>query len=184
MMKLSIIIRTYNEAMHVGALLKSIADQHADQSRREIIVVDSGSTDGTVQLAESFGVRMLHIKKEEFSFGRSLNIGCAAAMGDVLVFISGHCVPASRDWLTELTAPLGKNSVVYSYGRQMGNGHSYFSECRIFEKYFPAVSKIPQDDCYCNNANSALMKSVWERNRFDEDLTGLEDMHQIGRAHV
>lgn len=176
-MKLSIVIRTYNEATHIGSLLKGIADQQVDQNALEVIVVDSGSTDGTLQIAESSGVRILHIKKDEFSFGRSLNVGCAAARGDVLVFVSGHCVPASRDWLTELITPLGKHSVAYSYGRQMGNEQGYMSECRIFAKYFPPDSRIPQEGFYCNNANSALLKTVWQVNRFDEELTGLEDMH-------
>ncbi len=176
-MKVSIIIRTYNEAKHIGALLKAIAEQDRDQNSLEVVVVDSGSTDGTVQIAESYGVRMLHIKKEEFSFGRSLNIGCAAAMGDVLVSVSGHCVPATRNWLRELIAPLGKDRVVYTYGRQMGNGQSYISECRIFAKYFPENSKIHEDEFYCNNANSALLKSVWVMHRFNEELTGLEDLY-------
>jgi len=176
-MKLSIVIRTYNEAKYLGDLLGAIADQDVDQSKLDIVLVDSGSTDGTLQIAQRFPVRILHIKKEEFSFGRSLNIGCAASMGEVLVFISGHCVPVSKDWLTALIAPLSKKGVVYSYGRQIGNGHSYYSECRIFEQYFPAKSNIPQDGFYCNNANSALLRAVWECNRFDEELTGLEDMH-------
>lgn len=176
-MKLSIVIRTYNEAAHLGGLLKAITEQQVAQDKLEILVVDSGSTDGTLAIAESFPVRILHIKKEEFSFGRSLNIGCAAAMGDVLVFVSGHCLPASQDWLSELISPLRNRSAVYSYGRQMGNGQSYFSECRIFAKYFPAVSRIPQEGFYCNNANSALLRKVWEQHRFDEELTGLEDMH-------
>lgn len=176
-MHVSIIIRTYNEAAHIRALLEGLAGQHIDRDTVETIVVDSGSTDDTVRIAETFGVRLLHIKKEEFSFGRSLNIGCAAARGDVFVFVSGHCLPATQDWLTQLIHPLGKDEVVYSYGRQMGNGQSYLSECQIFEKYFPRDSRIPQSGFYCNNANSALLKSVWEVNRFDEDLTGLEDMH-------
>lgn len=175
-MKASIVIRTYNEAAHIGALLEGIAGQRIDHDEVETIVVDSGSTDGTMKIAESFGVRLLHIKKEEFSFGRSLNIGCAAARGDALVFVSGHCRPATPDWLSELIHPLGKDEVAYSYGRQIGNGKSYLSECQIFEKYFPSDSRIPQEGFYCNNANSALLKTVWQEHRFDEELTGLEDM--------
>lgn len=175
-MKASIIIRTYNEGAHIQALLDGIALQRIDHHEVETIVVDSGSTDHTMRIAEAFGVRLLHIKKEEFSFGRSLNIGCAAARGDVLVFVSGHCLPATQDWLSNLIHPLGKEQVAYSYGRQIGNGHSYLSECQIFEKYFPNDSRIPQEGFYCNNANSALLKSVWQEHRFDEELTGLEDM--------
>ena len=176
-MKASIVIRTYNEGRHLGALLKAIVDQDWNPDEREIIVVDSGSTDGTLQIASCFPVRVVHIRKEDFSFGRSLNMGCATATGDALVFVSGHCVPVAESWLKQLVAPLGRDGIVYSYGGQLGNGESYFSECQIFAKYFPAVSQLPQEGFFCNNANSALLRSVWASHPFDEELTGLEDMH-------
>ena len=176
-MKASIVIRVYNEAKHIGALLAAIVDQDWPAEQREIIVVDSGSTDGTLQIAQCFPVRVLHIRKDDFSFGRSLNIGCAAATGEALVFISGHCLPVAGGWLRELLAPLGRDGVVYTYGGQIGNGSSCFSERQIFAKYFPAESRIPQEGFYCNNANSALLRSAWQAHRFDEELSGLEDMH-------
>ncbi|HUF80145.1 MAG TPA: glycosyltransferase family A protein [Burkholderiales bacterium] len=176
-MKVSIVIRTYNEGKHIGSLLKAIAGQEWNPEDREIVVVDSGSTDGTLQIARCFPVKIVHIPKEDFSFGRSLNKGCAATTGDALVFVSGHCIPVAGSWLKDLVAPLGKNGVVYSYGGQIGNGESYFSECQIFAKYFPADSKIPQEGYFCNNANSALLKPVWMSNPFSEELAGLEDMH-------
>jgi glycosyltransferase involved in cell wall biosynthesis len=176
-MKASIIIRTYNESKHIGELLSAIVDQDCNPDDREIIVVDSGSTDGTLRIARSFPVKITHIQKDEFSFGRSLNRGCAASSGQVLVFVSGHCIPASKYWLQELISPLGKEGVVYTYGGQLGNGDSCFSECQIFAKYFPSTSRIPQEGFYCNNANSALLRTVWASNPFDEELPGLEDMH-------
>ena len=176
-MKPSIVIRTYNEATHIGTLLRAIVDQDFSADDREIIIVDSGSTDGTLTIARGFPVRIVQINKEEFSFGRSLNKGCSAAAGQTLVFVSGHCIPVSGNWLKELIAPLGNDGVVYTYGGQLGNGNSFFSECQIFAKYFPGKSKIPQEGFYCSNANSALLRSVWESNPFDEELTGLEDMH-------
>lgn len=186
-MKASIVIRTYNEGKHIGALLKAIMDQEWNPEDREIVVVDSGSTDGTLQIAQCFPVRVVHIRKEDFSFGRSLNMGCAAATGEALVFVSGHCIPVTGSWLGDLVAPLGRDGVVYTYGGQIGNGESYFSECQIFAKYFPPESRIPQDGYFCNNANSALLRSVWASRPFHEGLTGLEDMHLakqlVGAGH-
>jgi cellulose synthase/poly-beta-1,6-N-acetylglucosamine synthase-like glycosyltransferase len=108
-------------------------------------------------------------------------MGCAAAAGEVLVFVSSHCLPVSATWLKELVAPLGSDDVVYSYGGQLGNEETYFSESRIFAQYFPPESRIPQEGFFCNNANSALLRSTWLANRFSEDLTGLEDMHLAKR---
>jgi len=174
-MKASVVIRTYNEQRHLPDLLAAIRRQSAG-FEHETVVVDSGSTDRTPAIAQEFGCRLVTIRKEDFSFGRSLNIGCRAARGECLVFVSGHCIPANDQWLASLIGPLGGSEVVYTYGGQKGNGESRFSECRIFDKYFPPQSRLPQQGFFCNNANAALLKRVWESHPFDEELTGLEDM--------
>lgn len=176
----SIIIRTLNEARYLPFLLEAI-DAQRSEFRSEVIVVDSGSTDDTLEIAHSHGCRILMIAKDDFSFGRSLNLGCDAASGEYLVIISGHCVPCHGSWLQRLVAPLADGTVAYTYGRQIGGPETHWSEHRIFTKYFPEQSAIPQQGIYCNNANSALLKSVWEYYKFDEHLTGLEDMHLAQR---
>ncbi|MFH0342504.1 MAG: glycosyltransferase [Chromatiales bacterium] len=172
----SIVIRTYNEARHLDELLRRIAAQKLNGLNTETLVIDSGSTDVTVEIAKAYACRVFHIGRDEFTFGRSLNRGCENAAGDYLVFISGHCLPENEHWLSGLISPLQKQIVVYSYGRQLGNGASRFSECQLFKKYFPEVSRIPQEGFFCNNANAALLREVWVRYRFCDDLTGLEDM--------
>jgi rhamnosyltransferase len=176
----SIIIRTLNEARYLPQLLEAIDAQRCE-FRSEVILVDSGSKDGTLEIAHSHGCRILHISKDEFSFGRSLNQGCNAADGKFLVLISGHCVPCHGSWLQRLVAPLAEGTVAYTYGRQLGGPDTYWSEHRIFAKYFPEESEVPQPGIYCNNANSALRKSTWKGYKFDERLTGLEDMHLAQR---
>jgi glycosyltransferase involved in cell wall biosynthesis len=176
-MKTSIVIRTYNEQRHLADVLEAVGRQKTNGLSYEVIIVDSGSTDNTLPIAREYGCRILHITKEVFTFGRSLNIGCDAASGSVLVFISGHCVPANNEWLENLLAPLVNGDIAYSYGRQIGGNGSKFSECQLFNKYYPANSQIPQEGFFCNNANAGLLKSTWEKFKFAEDLTGLEDMH-------
>ena len=176
-MKVSIIIRTYNEARHLPDLLTRIRSQVAPDIEREIVLIDSGSTDTTLDIARRFECRIENIRKEDFSFGRSLNVGCASSTADALVFVSGHCIPTDDNWLANIVKPLSDGRTAFVYGRQVGNESSQFSECRIFEKYFPTASQIPQEGFYCNNANSALLRSIWTQNPFDENLTGLEDMH-------
>jgi rhamnosyltransferase len=177
----SIVIRTLNEARHLNDLLQAVATQQTNGLNHEIILVDSGSTDGTLEIAERHGCRIRHITREEFSFGRSLNIGCQAAAGDILVITSGHCVPTDDHWLQRLCQPIVDGQAEYTYGRQVGGPESHFSECRIFAKYYPERSCIPQEGFFCNNANSALLRSAWAQHRFDEDLTGLEDMELAQR---
>jgi rhamnosyltransferase len=174
--QISIIIRTLNEGHYLPSLLEAIAQQKSPYIH-ECIIVDSGSTDETLQIAKRFGCRILQINRQEFSFGRSLNIGCEAAKGKFLAIISGHCVPCHDNWLELLIDPLTKGQAEYSYGRQIGGPESHWSEQRIFAKYFPEKTQRPQQGFYCNNANSAILRSTWERHRFNEVITGLEDMH-------
>ncbi len=180
-MLISIVIRTYNEARYLDQLLTAIASQEIPGHTSEVIVVDSGSTDNTLEIASSHHCRIIHIVKEQFSFGRSLNVGCAAAKGEILVFISGHCIPVHKYWLKMLCTPLIENMASYTYGRQLGGKESYFSEKRIFAKYYPEYSSIPQKGFFCNNANAAIQRTAWEHLLFDEELTGLEDMELASR---
>lgn len=182
-MMVSVVIRTYNEERYLDELLTGISEQSVDCRSIEVIVVDSGSIDGTIDIAREHGCRVVSISKSEFTFGRSLNIGCEFASGSILVFVSGHCVPASRFWLENLIAPLEAGEAAYAYGRQLGWNTTKFSEQQVFSKYFPETNQIPQNGFFCNNANAALLKSVWERMRFDETLTGLEDL-QLAKALV
>ncbi|MCP3851083.1 MAG: glycosyltransferase [Gammaproteobacteria bacterium] len=176
-MLVSIIIRTYNEQKYLDELLQSIKKQQCEDVKYEIILVDSGSTDDTLNIAKNHTCRITNINKEEFTFGRSLNIGCQFSQGEILVFISGHCIPLSREWLVNLIKPIINQTAVYTYGRQVGNKNTKFSEHQVFSKYYSTKSKIPQDDFFCNNANSALLKEQWIKTPYCESLTGLEDMY-------
>jgi cellulose synthase/poly-beta-1,6-N-acetylglucosamine synthase-like glycosyltransferase len=104
-------------------------------------------------------------------------LGCATSNGEILIFISGHCIPTNEFWLQNLINPILSNKVILTYGKQIGGLNTNFSELQIFEKYYPSESKIPQVGIFCNNANAAILKSEWIKFKFDEDLTGLEDMH-------
>lgn len=179
-MKASIIIRTHNERRYLDELLTAIARQRGGVDA-ETILVDSGSTDGTLDIAKRHGCRVEFISHEEFSFGRSLNRGCAAATGDALVFVSGHCVPMDDAWLANLVRPISEGKASYTYGKQRGGEGTKYSEQQLFRKYFPDASSIPQEGIFCNNANAALERATWQKFRFDEDVTGLEDMELAQR---
>lgn len=173
----SIIYRSLNEEKWLGSSLDAIKTQALEAGRRvELVLVDSGSTDNTLAIATERGCRIVHISKADFTFGRSLNYGCEAATGDILVFISAHCIPAHDRWLENLIAPIADGDADYVYGRQVGHDVTRFSEHQVFEQYYSDHDKIPQKELFVNNANAAMRKSVWSRFRFDEGATGLEDL--------
>ena len=173
-MNCSIVIRAYNEEKYIGRLLEGIRQQTIKDV--EIILVDSGSTDGTVSVAESFGARVVYIPSDEFTFGRSLNFGVQAATREFVVIASAHVYPVYPNWLESLLRPFDDDEVALTYGKQRGFDDSKYSEHQIFHQWYPDVSKPNQETAFCNNANAAIRKSLWEKNHYDETLTGLEDL--------
>ena len=172
--RVSVVIRCFNEEQHIGRLLAGIQEQ--DHRDREIIVVDSGSTDATLPIARRYPVRVVSIPPQEFSFGRSLNLGCAEASGDVIVIASAHVYPVCQDWLSRLASPFADAAVGLVYGRQRGSGGSKYSEQQIFRKWFPDAADADQKHAFCNNANAAIRRELWQLYPYDETLTGLEDL--------
>ncbi len=171
----SIVIRTLNEAEHLGTLFDSI-DQQVQQPD-EIVLVDSGSTDQTVAIAEARGASIVHIPPGEFTFGRALNWGCEAAKGEVLVFVSAHVYALHETWLSQLLEPFANSQVGLSYGGQTGDHRSNFAEIQLLKRWFPDDGgTLDQQNPFCNNANCAVRRSLWEEEPYDETLTGLEDM--------
>jgi glycosyltransferase involved in cell wall biosynthesis len=173
-MNCSIVIRAYNEEKHIGRLLEGIRQQTVKDV--EIILVDSGSTDSTIAVAESFGARVVRIPSAEFTFGRSLNFGVREATRELVVIASAHVHPVYPDWLETLLRPFEDEKIALTYGKQRGPASAKFSEQQIYHQWYPDVSKPRQETAFCNNANAAIRKRLWEVHPYDETLTGLEDL--------
>ena len=176
----SIVIRALNEAEHLPALFSGLLRQ--TETPDEIILVDSGSTDDSVAIAEAHGASIVRINPDDFSFGRALNVGCEVASSEILVFLSAHVYPLDEHWLENLLRPFESTEVVSVYGRQTGDHRSHFSEIQLMRQWFPERSIELQTHPFCNNANCAVRRSWWERLPYDEQLTGLEDLDWASRA--
>lgn len=179
-MRVSAVIRAYNEAAHLPRLLSGLERQTVAVD--EVVLVDSGSSDSTVDIAKGAGCRVVHISKEEFTFGRSLNFGCDAAKGDLLLIVSAHVYPVYDTYVEHMVAPFVDGPTAIAYGRQIGDHRTKFSEARIMQQWFPAESIRNQPHPFSNNANAIVRKDVWARLRYDERLTGLEDLDLAKRA--
>jgi glycosyltransferase involved in cell wall biosynthesis len=170
----SVIVRCFNEARHIGRLLTGILEQSLRGV--EIVVVDSGSTDGTLEVVARYPTRVVRIRPQDFSFGHALNVGCAASTGELLVLASAHVYPVRTDWLERLLAPFEDRRVGLVYGKQQGDHQTRYSEHQVFARWFPDERDWDQAHFFCNNANAALRRSLWAALRYDETLTGLEDL--------
>lgn len=179
-MPVSIVIRACNEEKHIARLLEGIGQQ--SRHDHEIILVDSGSTDRTVEIASQYPVEVIHIQPEEFTFGYSLNQGVAQARGELIAIVSAHVYPVYPDWLECLLAPFSDLQVALTYGKQRGNALNKFSEQQIFHHWYPDHSQFHQPYPFCNNANAAIRRSLWESQHYDETLPGLEDLEWAQRS--
>ena len=170
----SLIVRCFNEEAHIGRLLVGALGQTRPPD--EIVVVDSGSTDQTLAIAEKFDVRVVQVAPELFSFGHALNLGIEASTAEIAVIASAHVYPIYDTWIEELLRPFSDPGVALTYGRQETPPGGRFSERRLLAQWFPAQSARRQRHPFCNNANAAILRSAWEQRPYDEQLTGLEDL--------
>jgi glycosyltransferase involved in cell wall biosynthesis len=176
----SVIVRARNEAAMLGRLLAGIRLQ--DCGEVETVLVDSGSTDDTRAIAADAGCRVVDIPHASFTYGRALNVGCAAAHAPVCVFVSAHCIPANDRWLSRLLLPMEDRAVAGVYGKQLPLPVTLAYEQRNLLTGFPVGSRRQTSSYFFHNANAAVRRDVWERLPFDEALTGLEDRDWARRA--
>ncbi len=93
---LSIIIRTLNEEKWLKDSLLAIKNQTIRNT--EVIIVDSGSTDKTLDIAKKFNCKIVQINQKDFSYPYALNIGVKNAKAEIVGILSGHSIPISEKW--------------------------------------------------------------------------------------
>jgi rhamnosyltransferase len=168
----SIIVRCKNEENGVGPTLDGIFDQRVQP--HEVIVVDSGSTDATLDIVQRYPVKLVHLPPEQWGYGRALNAGASAATGDVLVCISAHCPSATRDWLGNLLRHFEDPAIAAVWGPPVRPG-------RALPEPEPVIMQLPGSYQFetrlwgLSNGNSALRRSLWQEFPFDEQLPAAED---------
>ncbi len=177
----SIVIRAFNEEKHIKKLLDGI--QHQTLKDIQIILVNSGSTDQTIKVAHQYDVDIVNIQPQDFTFGRSLNLGISHAKANIVVFASAHVYPVYPDWLEKIMEPFSDPKVAISYGKQRGMETTQYSEHRIFDHWFSDITTFNQNHPFCNNANAAVRKKLWELHTYNETLPGLEDLEWAKWAH-
>jgi rhamnosyltransferase len=184
MVEASILLLTKNDRHDVERLLHALFDQEGIASC-EVIAVDSGSTDGTLEVLQRFPVRVEQIPAETFHHARTRNWAASLASGRILVFLSQDAIPASYLWLSSMLANFDDPQVGAVYGRQIPNPESSPERRDVLDTVYGA-EKIIKDPAHRNgmgyrfyhfsDANAAIRRDVWEKARFPEDLKVFEDL--------
>ena len=168
---ISIIIRTRNEERWIGSCLEAVSRQ--SRTDFEVILVDNVSTDKTVDKALQFGVTLVSIG--EYRPGAAINKGIEAAQGEIIVVLSGHCIPVDEHWLDNLVKNLEDETVAGVYGRQEPLAFTSDLDKRDLLITFGLDKRIQIKDSFFHNANSAFRKSMWRQYPFDAQVTNIED---------
>jgi rhamnosyltransferase len=114
----TLIVPARDEAGTLPRCLEGIAGQ-AYRGRVRVVVVDSGSADGTPDLAARLGAEVLRVAPAEFSHGRTRQQAAEKAGDEFLVFTVADAVPADSHWLAALVAPLEDPGIAGSHGVQI-----------------------------------------------------------------
>ncbi len=174
-METSIIIRTKNEEKWIGAVLQRLTEQ--TYKNFEIVIVDSGSTDKTLEIVQKFPVRLFYIKPEEFSYPFALNFGCEKASATkYFVFLSGHSLPVSKTWLENGVKNFTSDKILGVYGGMQALPDGTLWEKFFFNSFKVKVTSLFNRKITVNKAGMGVMgfthaiirKDLWEKHKFDE----------------
>lgn len=165
---ISVIVRAKDKIDTIGATLDSLRRQSVEA---EIIVVDSGSTDGTLELAEREADLVVEIAPEDFSYGGALNIGAAAASAPIHAALSAHCVLQSATWLEDSLALYERPEVAATTG-----GFATPEGEPLVSAYLQTLDDAAQHPLWgYTNHSSTWRADVWREFPFREDLVACED---------
>jgi rhamnosyltransferase len=189
-----IAIRTWNEAEFLGRCIEMLKRQKSEYLESlEILVIDSYSTDGTIEISEREGCSLLEIPKEKFNYGGSLNSGIELLKKDLIISLSAHAIPQTEDFIHELIKPFNDPKVAGTYSRQEAWPDALFREkIRILQTFDnkPRTFTNPGDvDLHFSNVASCIRKSCWNKIRFQpipssEDIFWAEDMLKGGYSII
>ncbi|MCL4820313.1 MAG: glycosyltransferase [Vicinamibacteria bacterium] len=205
-MKASIVIPTLNGAETLGRCLEAVFAQRAPFPF-DVLVIDSGSTDGTRAIAGRFPVRVRVIDRRDFDHGDTRNLGALLTDGDVIAFLVQDAWPASTDWLQALVACFDDPAVAGAYCRVLPRPDaSLFARraaeadlCHSAERRVARITDRAGWACLSpeerrvfvdfNDVASALRRSVWQRlpfarTPFGEDLLWARGALEAGHAIV
>jgi rhamnosyltransferase len=187
---ISVVIPVRNGGADLGRCLAAL-DRQALDAEVEVVVVDSGSSDGSVEVARSHGARVREIPHAEFGHGRTRNLGAQLARGDVLVFTSQDAFAADESWLARLVHPLaGGDRVAGAYGRQLPHHDATPPERYFLDFLYGPGARIQRLDggepdfqqTLFSNVNSAIPRAVWKEFPFADDLIMSEDQEWARRV--
>lgn len=200
-METSVIIITKNQK---NILQKSIPVLKKQNSKDyEIIVVDSGSTDGAKKYCLKEGIKLINIPPDNFKFARAFNTGARKAKGKYIIRLSGDSIPQNNDFISEIIKPFKDPKVGGTFGKYVISGRKGYTYPNFWPSWrFPqkltrySIKPVPfmgvgflifsfKPKSYeFAGGCCAIRKSIWQKRPFNESLIAGEDSEYSWFLHL
>lgn len=186
----SVIIPTYNASSYLDAQLCMLRRQKLPEF--EILIIDSSSSDRTLEIAKAHAVRTLCIPKKDFGHGRTRTLGAKHCLGEILVFLTQDALPVDESSLPRLVAAFdGDRRVGAAFGRQFAyeNATPFARHLRLFNYPDTSYTRSFSDRttwgikaAFCSNSYAAYRRTALESVKwFEEHLILGEDTHTCAK---
>jgi len=170
--RVTVILRCKNSEGEIGTALKALFSQ--DFRDFELLVVDSGSTDGTLDIVSHWPHRLLRIAPEDYVPGPVLNRACGEAGGDLLVFQNSDCAPLHPGVLGRVVRAFDDPAVMAAFCRQVPRPEAWPWVRREYRLAFPDAATPPSWLPY-SLPFAAMRRAAWEQQPFYQEAWGSED---------
>jgi rhamnosyltransferase len=170
----SIILRSFNEGWALRETLPALRAQ--DYTNWELIVIDSGSTDGSVDLIQKASPSyFLQIKPSEYNPSRVMNHGMCIARSEFGIFLNADATPQGSNWLRPLVAALTDLNTAAVYGRQIPRPDCQAVYACDYDRCFGPVRESARWEHFFSMVSSGVRKDIWLQRGFLEKLQYAED---------
>ena len=173
MSKISIIIPTINEANNLPLLLSDLSDI---QKEGEIIIVDCGSEDKTIDVANIYGAKVF--KSEERNRGLQLDIGAKNSKGDWLIFLHAD-TRLTHDWLKKINLVLkGDKNYIYNFTFKINHKKIIYRVLEILVNFRSQYFKQPYGD-----QGLIIHRTIYFKNNGFRKIPLMEDIDFLMRLN-
>lgn len=186
----SVLILTKNEGRNISQCLDAVFSQESPVGL-EVILIDSGSSDQTVEIASCYPLQLYRIAAESFHHARTRNLAAELAQGEYLVYLAADALPCSPSWLGALLRNFGDNAVGAVYGRHVPRPGASIERRGVLDTMYGDTRLVKSAACktelgyryyHFSTVNCAIRKDVWERTGFPQHMNVCEDV-ALG-AHI
>ena len=167
-------MRSYNEAWALRDTLQALQAQ--DYQNYELIVIDSGSTDGSQALIQAVHpAHFVQITPQEYNPSKVMNHGMRLAKSDICIFLNADATPQGPQWLRPLVEALQDPEVAACFGKQLPRPDCHAVFACDYDRCFGEQRESATWDHFFSMVSSGLRKDVWALRGFREDLQYAED---------